>query len=49
MDKKWRFCKSIACEHLKGQECQVEQCQHPDMAQALKERRAQLMEVKNGR
>ena len=43
-----RFCLSIACAQLKGQECQVEECVHPDVAKALEERREQLREVKYG-
>ena len=46
--RKLRYCKSIACEHLKGSECKVEQCEHSDIKKALEERRAKLLEVKHG-
>ena len=47
--RKLRACLSIKCEYLDNGECTVEQCGHPDIGEAVKERIAQLAEVKNGR
>ena len=46
--KQFRFCKAIACARLKGFECEIEECEHPDKAKALEERRKVLKAVRNG-
>ena len=46
---KWRYCKAIACDSLEGYECGVDECEHPDVAASLEERRRQLKEAKHGR
>jgi len=46
--RQWRFCKAIACDKLEGMSCTVEECEHPDKAEALTERRRVLWEVKHG-
>lgn len=40
-----RFCRSIACDKLKGLECQVDNCEQPDREKAIAERLAKLKEV----
>ena len=46
--RQWRFCRAIACTQLNGSACKLEQCEHPDKTQALKERRDVLAGVKCG-
>lgn len=45
---KLRFCRSIACDKLKGLECEVDECEHPDRLTAVRERQKKLKEVKHG-
>jgi len=41
--RKWRTCKSINCVYLDNGNCKVEQCEHPDIGEAVQERIKKLM------
>ncbi len=40
--KQMRFCLSIRCTELKGRECGLKECKHPDKDQAIAERRQEV-------